>query len=132
MFDAIDRDHSGSLSLQELRYHFQQAEHPLSEDELNFAFASMDFDNSGEIDFEEFSELLLRHRRLISRLDQFSKYFIPIDANEDGVLTPQEMNVVLASVDESPLSQDELTFLRQRIGGKDLTWERFLELLLVV
>ncbi|NEP01355.1 MAG: urea transporter [Symploca sp. SIO2E9] len=132
IFDAIDQDDSGTLSLQELRYHFQQAKHPLSDDELNFAFASMDFDNSGEIDFEEFGELLLRHRRLMSRLDQFSNYFIPIDANEDGILTPQEMNVVLASVDEPPLSQDELAFLRQKIGGKDLTWEGFLELLLVI
>ena len=132
IFDAIDLDHSGSLSLAELHYHFQQAGHSISDDELSFMFSSLDVDNSGEIDFKEFGELLLRHRRLVSKLDEFATYFIPIDKNGDGVLEPQEMNVVLASVDEPPLSQQELTFLQGRIRGKDLTWEQFLELLLVV
>ena len=132
IFDAIDQDRSGSLSLAELRYHFQQAGHSIGDDELSFIFSSMDVDNSGEIDFDEFGELLLRHRRLMSKLDEFATYFIPIDKNGDGVLEPQEMNVVLASVDEPPLSQKELTFLQGRIRGKDLTWEKFLELLLVV
>lgn len=132
IFDAIDRDRSGSLSFEELSYHLQQAGHPLSDEELNFLFTSMDADNSGEIDFSEFGELMLRHRRLMSRLDEFATYFIPIDKDGNGVLDPEEMNVVLASVDEPPLSDEEVTFLQGRIGGKDLTWERFLELLLVI
>ena len=132
IFDAIDLDRSGSLSLTELSYNFQQAGHPISDEEINFVFSSMDADNSGEIDFEEFGELLLRHRRLISRLDELYTYFIPIDQDENGVLDTQEMNLVLASVDEPALSEDEVTFLQQRLGGKDLTWERFLELLLVI
>lgn len=132
IFEAIDRDNSGSLSLPELSHHFQQAGNPIGEEELNFVFSSMDADSSGEIDFSEFGELLLRHRRLMSRLDEFATYFIPIDKDGNGVLAPEEMNVVLASVDEPPLSEEEVTFLQGRIGGKDLTWERFLELLLVI
>ena len=68
----------------------------------------------------------------MSRLDEFATYFIPIDKDGNGVLEPEEMNVVLASVDEPPLSTDEVTFLQEKIGGKDLTWEQFLELLLVL
>ncbi|MBI4783275.1 MAG: urea transporter [Oscillatoriophycideae cyanobacterium NC_groundwater_1537_Pr4_S-0.65um_50_18] len=132
VFDAIDRDGNGKLSLTELSQHFQQAGYLLKPDELNLAFISMDADRSGEIEFAEFGELLLRHRRLISHLQEFYTYFLPIDANGDGVLAPQEMNVVLASVDEPPLTQAEISFLRQRIGGKDFTWERFLELVLVI
>ncbi|MGB3200962.1 MAG: urea transporter [Nodosilinea sp.] len=132
IFDAIDRDRSGKLSLAELSQHFQHTGHPLRPDELKLAFASLDADGSGEIEFAEFGELLLRHRRLVSRLDEFYTYFLPIDANGDGVLTPQEMNVVLASVDEPPLTPDEISFLRQRLGGQDFTWERFLELVLVI
>ena len=132
IFNAIDRDRSGSLSLTELSHRLQQAGHPMSDDELNLLFSSMDADNSGEIDFPEFGELLLRHRRLMSRLDEFATYFIPIDRDGNGVLEVEEMNVVLASVDEPPLSSEEVTFLQQRIGGKDLTWETFLELLLAI
>lgn len=132
IFDAIDRDRSGRLSLGELSQHFAQTGHPLKPDELNLVFSSIDADHSGEIEFAEFGELLLRHRRLISRLQEFYTYFVPIDADGDGVLTPHEMNVVLSSVDEPPLTPDEISFLRQRIGGKDFTWERFLELMLVI
>lgn len=132
VFDAIDRDGNGKLSLTELSQHFQQAGYPLKPDELELAFISMDADHSGEIEFAEFGELLLRHRRLVSHLQELYTYFLPIDANGDGVLAPQEMNVVFASVNEPPLTQAEISFLRQRIGGKDFTWERFLELLLVI
>ena len=132
VFDAIDRDRSGKLSLAELSQHFAQTGYALKPDELNLVFSSIDADHSGEIEFAEFGELLLRHRRLISRLQEFYTYFLPIDANGDGVLTPPEMNVVLASVDEPPLTETEISFMRQRIGGKDFTWERFLELVLVI
>lgn len=132
IFDAIDRDRSGSLSLTELSYNFQQAGHTIGDEELNLVFSSMDVDNSGEIDFEEFGELLLRHRRLMSRLDELYTYFIPIDKDKNGLLDIQEMNAVLASVNEPTLSEDEVDFLKQRLGGKNLTWERFLELVLVV
>ena len=132
IFDAIDRDRSGKLSLAELSQHFQHTGYPLKPDELDLAFTSMDADGSGEIEFAEFGELLLRHRQLISRLDEFYTYFLPIDANGDGVLAPQEMNVVLASVDEPPLTDAEISFLRQRLDGKDFTWERFLQLVLVI
>ena len=132
VFNAIDCDGNGKLSLTELSQHFQQTGYPLKLDELDLAFSSMDADRSGEIEFAEFGELLLRHRRLVSHLQEFYTYFLPIDANGDGVLAPQEMNVVLASVDEPPLTKDEISFMRQRLGGKDFTWERFLELVLVI
>ncbi len=95
-------------------------------------FSSMDVDSSGEIDFEEFGELMLRHRYLMSRFEEFSTYFIPIDADKNGVLDIREMNVVLASVDESPFSEEEIAFLYQKTREKDFTWEKFIEVLLVI
>ncbi|MGD1806346.1 urea transporter [Dapis sp. BLCC M126] len=132
IFDGIDSNNSGSLSLNELSYHFQRAGNPLKQDELNLIFSSMDVDSSGEIDFEEFGELMLRHRYLMSRFEEFSTYFIPIDADKNGVLDIREMNVVLASVDESPFSEEEIAFLYQKTREKDFTWERFIEVLLVI
>ncbi|MEM1170207.1 MAG: EF-hand domain-containing protein [Cyanobacteria bacterium P01_H01_bin.35] len=128
----MDSNNSGSLSLNELSYHFQRAGNPLKQDELNLIFLSMDVDSSGEIDFEEFGELMLRHRYLMSRFEEFSTYFIPIDADKNAVLDIREMNVVLASVDESPFSEEEIAFLYQKTREKDFTWERFIEVLLVI
>lgn len=41
------------------------------------------------------------------------------------------MNTALSSVGEPPLTQEEVEFLRDRTGGQPLTWNRFIEVLLV-
>ncbi|KYC39989.1 hypothetical protein WA1_28945 [Scytonema hofmannii PCC 7110] len=131
IFDAIDRDRSGELSTHELAAHLQSAGKGFQEGELTYLFKSIDRDGSGEIDFEEFGELMLRHRRLMSRYTEFVTYFLPLDADEDEFISTKEMNTALASVGEPPLSNDEIAFLRDRTGGEPLTWNRFIEVLLV-
>jgi solute carrier family 14 (urea transporter) len=131
IFDAIDRDRSGELSTQELANHLQSAGKAFSERELTYLFKSIDRDGSGEIDFEEFGELMLRHRRLMSKYTEFVTYFLPLDADEDESISIKEMNIALSSVGELPLSTDEIAFLRDRTEGQPLTWNRFIEVLLV-
>jgi urea transporter len=131
IFDAIDTDGSGTLSIQELASHFRDAGQVFSEQELAYLFKCIDLDDSGEIDFPEFGELILRHRSLMINYEKFVTYFLPIDANQDDVISIQEMNVALASVDESSLCADEVTFLEAQTGGKPLTWNQFIEVLLI-
>jgi urea transporter/Ca2+-binding EF-hand superfamily protein len=131
VFDAIDTDRNGTLSIQELAVHLRQASQAWSKDELAYLFKCMDVDRSGEIDFHEFGELMLRHRRLMAKYDDFVTYFLPIDANEDNQISVDEMNVALSSVGEVSLSADEFEFLHQRTDGQPLTWHRFIEMLLV-
>ncbi|WP_445243825.1 urea transporter [Microcoleus sp. MON1_C5] len=131
IFDAIDRDRSGFLSTQELATHLHQAGKVLSEGELTYLFKCMDKDGSGAIDFEEFGELMLRHQRLMSRYTEFVTYFLPIDVDADDAISMKEMNTALASLREPPLSKDEITFLQEHTGGQPLTWNRFIEVLLL-
>jgi solute carrier family 14 (urea transporter) len=131
IFDAIDRDRSGFLSTQELASHLHQAGKVLSDGELTYLFKCMDKDGSGAIDFEEFGELMLRHQRLMSRYTEFLTYFLPIDVDADDAISMQEMNTALASLREPPLYKDEITFLQDRTGGQPLTWNRFIEVLLL-
>ncbi|AFZ18440.1 urea transporter [Allocoleopsis franciscana] len=131
IFDAIDRDRSGFLSTQELADHLNQAGKVVSEDELTYLFKCMDRDGNGAIDFEEFGELMLRHQRLMSRYTEFVTYFLSIDANEDNTISMQEMNTALASFREPPLSEEEIIFLQKQTGGQPLTWNHFIEVLLL-
>ena len=130
-FDAIDTSRNGTLSTQELAVHLRQAGKVSSEGELAYLFTCMDVDGSGEIDFEEFGELMLRHRRLMSRYAEFVTYFLPIDADQDDSISIKEMNIAMASVGEPPLTADEIAFLEARAGRQPLTWNRFIEVLLV-
>lgn len=41
------------------------------------------------------------------------------------------MNVAMASVGEAPLSDEESAYLVQQVGSQPLTWNRFIEMLLV-
>lgn len=131
IFDAIDRDRSGFLSTQELTTHLHQAGKVLSEGELTYLFNCMDRDGSGAIDFEEFGELMLRHQRLMSRYTEFVTYFLPLDVDADDAISMQEMNTALRSLREPPLSEEEITFLQEQTGGQSLTWNRFIEVLLL-
>ena len=132
IFDAIDRNLSGSLSIHEMKWHLQRSGTPFSEGQLAYLFHCMDFDQSSAIDFEEFGELILRHRRLMARYRDFVTYFLPIDANEDNHISTKEMNAVLTSLKETPLTQAEVQFLEQQTGRQPLTWNRFIELLLLI
>lgn len=131
VFNAIDRDGDRQVSTQELAQYLEKAGKSLTNTEINLLFESMDSDRSGTIDFEEFVELMSRHRELMIRYDRFVNYFVPIDANQDDRISKEEMNIALASVGEPPLSKSELLFLRNRMGDKPLTWNEFIQVLLV-
>eukprot|EP01046_Picozoa_sp_COSAG06_P022957 COSAG06_NODE_1804_length_8360_cov_8.543155_6_plen_155_part_00 len=56
LFDSIDEDGSGTLEREEIASLALEMETPLTDRELDVAMATMDADNSGEVDFDEFSE----------------------------------------------------------------------------
>lgn len=131
LFNRIDTDQNGTLSTQELSRHLRRSGQVSSEAELAYLFSCMDRDGNGTVDFEEFGELMLRHRRLMANYEKFVTYFLPIDANGDDAISLEEMNVAMASVGEARLSQAESAYLGQQAGNQPLTWNRFIELLLV-
>jgi Ca2+-binding EF-hand superfamily protein len=68
---------------------------------------------------------------LISKYTEFVTYFLPIDANQDDSISIDEIKVVMASVGEASLSVDEVAFLQARTSGHPMTWNQFIEVLLV-
>ena len=109
----------------------QNENHALADSKHYPHFKYMDSDNSGTIDFEEFGELMLRHRRLMANYREFTTYFLPIDANGDDAISLEEMNVAMASVGEAKLSERESAYIDRQMQGHPLTWNRFVEMLLV-
>lgn len=131
VFEAIDRDRNGELSTSELAGYLTEANQSITDSELNYLFNCMDRDRNGSIDFEEFGELILRHRRLMARHDAFMTYFLPIDANKDDLISIDEMNNAMNSVGEAKLTREEINFLQQRSNSPSFTWDQFTELLLL-
>jgi len=57
IFDMIDRDGSGGLSISELEQALTSLEVEATHDEIQAMFAQADWDGSGSIDFEEFTKV---------------------------------------------------------------------------
>ena len=131
VFDAIDTDRSGELSTHELATYLERAAQITSEEELIYLFNCLDRDRNGKIDFEEFGELMLRHQRLMAKYEAFLTYFLPIDADENDLISIEEMNVAMTSVGEAKLTIEEINFLRKRTDNQSFTWNQFIELLLL-
>ena len=131
IFEAIDSDRSGELSTSELASYLTKTKQSINDDELNYLFKCMDRDGNGKIDFEEFGELMLRHRRFMAQHDAFMTYFLPIDANKDDLISIGEMNNAMKSVGEARLTREEIDFLQRRSNSESFTWNQFIELLLL-
>ncbi len=132
LFNRIDTDQSGTLSVRELGVRLtQDAPAASAAEELAYLFSRMDKNEDGKIDFEEFSELMLRHQRLMANYDAFVTYFLPIDADGDDAISSAELNLAVQSVGMRPFSIEEQSYLQKSVGDRPLTWNQFVERLLL-
>ena len=131
LFNSLDIAQSGTLSTDELGTHLYRVNQVPSKADLDYLFSCIDMDDNGTINFEEFAEIMLRHRRLMANSDEVVTYFLPIGANGDDAISLEEMNRVMTSVGERPLSGIESGYLKRQMGDKPMTWNRFIEMLLV-
>jgi len=57
IFDLIDEDDSGSISLDEIRVMLKKLNRSVSEEEIQGVMKSLDIDDSSAVDFEEFKNI---------------------------------------------------------------------------
>jgi len=121
MFQGMDKDESGSLSVEEITAGLKEANYAITDNEVMQLFRSIDVDKTGKIDCMEFLAAMVDwerkdsgdgkppdipeddHLDLIWK-DVFDKY----DANGDGLVCVDEIAQVLRVPKDSPLIQDVL------------------------
>jgi urea transporter len=138
LFSAFDRDGDGSLSLDELHTILLSSRADAaagspgvpSVARLEELWQRLDLDADGQVDGEEFGELMLRLQRLHEGHGRLLTYLGPVDADGNEQLDPSELNRLLGSVGQQPLDPQER---RQLFGGTGgcLSWDRFIDLLLL-
>ncbi|MGC5198175.1 EF-hand domain-containing protein, partial [Aphanothece microscopica] len=138
LFEDLDRDGSGSLSVAELATGLMRRQGGSLADgasrqrflQLETILRRMDLDGDGQVDPEEFGELMLRLRRLHAGRAELLTYLQPVDADGNAELDPAELDRLLVSVGLPPLRDEES---RQVFGspGRGLSWGSFLDLLLL-
>jgi Ca2+-binding EF-hand superfamily protein len=54
VFDLVDADHNGKISLDEVRVMLKDMDQSIPEDEIQSVLKSLDIDQTGVVNFEEF------------------------------------------------------------------------------
>jgi urea transporter len=138
LFEDLDRDGSGSLSVAELATGLTQrqlrqrgeAATPQPTLLLKEVLERMDLDGDGQVNPEEFGELMLRLRRLQEGRERLLTYLGPVDADGNDRLDAAELDRLLVSVGQPHLNDQE----RQHLfgsTGRGLSWGSFIDRLLL-
>ena len=133
LFASLDRDQDRRLSVAELAEGLGvgAADGAVGTDQLAAVLQASDLDGDGSVDAVEFSELLLRLRRLREGEERLLQYLLPIDGDGNDHLDPAELNRLLRSVGQAPLEPAEQSHVfGAQLQG--LTWKQLLDRLLLI
>ena len=64
-FDMFDKDHSGSISVDEISKIMKNFGNPMSKDEIREMIKDIDTSGDGELDFDEFVTLMQKQETVI-------------------------------------------------------------------
>ena len=133
LFASLDQDQNRRLSVAELAEGLGvgAADGAVGTDQLAAVLQASDLDGDGSVDAVEFSELLLRLRRLHEGEERLLQYLLPIDGDGNDHLDPAELNRLLRSVGQAPLEPAEQSHVfGAQLQG--LTWKQLLDRLLLI
>jgi len=139
LFEQLDRNGDGNLSLDELRYALvgdhtnddtERKRTSSLNDQLAATMASLDLDGDGQINSVEFSLLIQRLQRLREGAEGLLLYRMPVDGDGNDRLDQDELSRLLQSIGQPPLTSKEqsLVFVN---GKQSLSWHDFVDRLLL-
>ncbi|KAG2644550.1 calcium-dependent protein kinase 22-like [Panicum virgatum] len=90
MFNTMDKDNDGNLSLEELKEGFRINGQPVPEEEIKMLLEAGDIDGNGTLDCEEFVTVLL-HIKKMSNDEYLPKAFKFFDKDGNGFIEMEEL-----------------------------------------
>ena len=125
IFLAIDLNFDGKISKEELLYAYQTNGIKVSKEQLNEIIRSIDSDNNGFLEYEEFIRAAIPKENLFTEVNLRTAFDL-FDLDKNGTISPSEVKEVLgmdANVDEKVLI--ELLKEIQNTGDDEITFEQF-------
>eukprot|EP00667_Euglena_gracilis_P023675 EG_transcript_26834 len=135
-FRAFDRDGDGTVTSKELHLAIKMAGATLTEEQVKQMMKEVDADGSGEVDFKEFCQLMLRFQK-VSETDvitEIKEGFKAFDKDGSGTVSIYEIKHVLEQVGEY-LDEDHWQVMEQMVkeldadGDGEITYDEFLQLI---
>jgi len=105
-FALFDKDHNGRIDIIELQTVLKTLGQNISKEEAEEMMSSVDINHDGEIDFNEFVQLMENRMFLPSNTLEYQDAFKFFDKNGDGYIDFNELKDVLLSLGEEFTEQD--------------------------
>merc|ERR1711910_137111 len=131
-FDEFDKDHSGTISPEELLGVLRAMGQNPTEDELLNLVLEVDIDGNGTIEFEEFLSMMKKKASEVDEEAELREAFKIFDRDKDGYISMTELKKV-ASMLGTMLTKDELDeFMAEadKDGNGKLDYDEFVKMLL--
>lgn len=121
VFDLMDRDKGGTLGTDEVKQLMDLLGMKIKPEELDQLIREIDSDGSGEVDFEEFLQVMARPQDLpYTRADVMRSFKMFVDPKDpEGMITPEVLEKALLKYNNGKLPEDEIIRLVNSINFTD-------------
>ncbi|CAL6106057.1 EF_hand domain-containing protein [Hexamita inflata] len=127
VFNELDYQQKGSLSLQQLQQALQSLDIALNQDQLNRILRTIDRNNDNQIQFNEFCQLLYICN-YADPTDPIQVLFFAADENFNGKVDKQELYTLFKKLNITVNTVD-VDRLFKKFGQEELTYIQFKELI---
>ena len=90
LYDKLDQNNDYKITKAELYKAYKEAKIPITQKELDGIIKSIDFDNNGNIDYEEFIRMCIPKEKLFTA-ENLENAFLLFDKDKKGFITPDEI-----------------------------------------
>ena len=90
LYDKLDRNNDYKITKAELYKAYKEVNIPITQEELDEIINSMDYDNNGDIDYEEFIRMCIPKEKLFTEAN-LENAFLLFDKEKKGFITPSEI-----------------------------------------
>ena len=94
-FNLFDKDHNGAIDLSELQTVLKTLGQNLPKEEVEEMMSSVDMNNDGEVDFDEFVTMMENRMFLPSNTMEYQDAFKFFDKNGDGYIDFNELKGII-------------------------------------
>jgi len=132
-FDMFDKDGDGAISCRELGIVMRSLGINPNEVELQDMIQEHDTDGSGQIEFEEFCEMMLKHMEEDPRTQEevYREAFRTFDKDGSGCISAEELRTVMGSLGETLTDEEIDQMIQEADIDKDgeINYEEFVQMM---
>ncbi|KAL4238029.1 hypothetical protein ACF0H5_002740 [Mactra antiquata] len=130
-FKLFDKDGSGTISTKELGIVMKSLGEAKSDAELAQLIAEVDVDGNGEIDFQEYLQMMASRMSFNGSAVQIREAFKVFDKDNKGFLTVDELRHIMTNLGEKLTDEevDEMLSIVDADGNGEIDYEEFTQML---